>query len=101
MNVIIQSLHFDANEELKGFINEKLNALSLLNDKIESANVVLKLENASNTENRICEIRLAIPGNDLFSKKQCKTFEEASTQVTDALKSQLRTLSSKQNKVVR
>ncbi len=95
MNINIQSLHFTAKPELTDFITEKVNKLSALYDKIESAEVTLKLENSAENGNRICEIRLAVPGNDLFAKKQHETFEEATTEVVDALHTQLQKLKAK------
>jgi len=95
MDITIQSLHFTASEELKDFINEKVKKLTHYFDKIESATVTLKLENSEDTDNRICEIRLAVPGNDLFAKRQAQTFELATSEVVDALEHQLNKLKSK------
>jgi putative sigma-54 modulation protein len=50
----------------------------------------LRLENTNGPENKITEIRLSIPGNDLFAKKQSKTFEEATDQAVEALRRQIR-----------
>ena len=38
----------------------------------------------------MCEIRLAIPGNDLMASAQCKTFEEAVAQCVEALEKQIK-----------
>ena len=38
----------------------------------------------------MCEIRLAIPGNDLLANAQCKTFEEAVAQCVEALEKQIK-----------
>ena len=46
-------------------------------DKIVSLEVFLKVENTSDKENKIVEIKILVPGDDLLVKKQCKTFEEA------------------------
>ncbi len=39
---------------------------------------------------KIAEIKLLVPGNDLFAKRQCKTFEEATDQAVEALRRQLK-----------
>ena len=41
------------------------------------------------TDNKVCEIRLAVPGNDLFAKKHSDSFEDAVTKVIDALREQI------------
>jgi putative sigma-54 modulation protein len=95
MNIHIQSLHFTANQELLDFVTEKVNKLGAHNSQIESFEVTLRLDNASYDENKICEIRVVVPGNDLFAKRQEKSFEEATTEVVNALESQLVKMKSK------
>ena len=90
MEIKIQSLHFKANDLLEEFVQEKVARLSHLNDKIISGDVCLKLDKSQKHDNKVCEIRLAVPGNDLFAKRQCKTFEEATNEVVEALQKQLR-----------
>ena len=90
MELTIQSLHFNANQDLNDFVTEKVNKLSHFYDKIESAKVNLILEKSDTTDNKICEVRLAVPGNDLFAKRQCKTFEEATNEVVEALEQQIK-----------
>ncbi len=89
MNVNISSLHFKADAKLEDFIKEKLAKLSGFFDSVIESDVTLKLEQASNNENKIAEIKIMIPGNDLFAKKQAKTFEEAVDNTVDALRKQL------------
>jgi putative sigma-54 modulation protein len=90
MNVKIHSVKFDADSKLLNFIDEKVNKLEVFYDDILSAEVFLRLEkDTQERENKIVEIKLDIPKNPLFSKKQCKTFEEATDQTVDALRKQL------------
>jgi len=89
MTIKIQSVHFDADQKLLDFIEEKVNKLSLFDDTILGAEVILRLDKNQNTENKVTEIRLLISGYDSFAKKQCKTFEEAIDQTIEALKRQL------------
>ena len=90
MNVNVHSIHFDADNKLVGFIKEKLDKLTLFHDNILSGDVFLRLEHdGSNRENKVVEIRLAIPGNDLFAKRQGKSFEEAAISTVEALRSQV------------
>lgn len=89
MQANIQSLHFKATDELQEFIQNKVDKLSRVNDKLISADVYLKLDNSDTHENKVCEIRISIPGHELFAERQCKTFEEAASLVADALHDQL------------
>lgn len=77
MKIKIQSIHFDADSKLLEFVQEKVGKLTRYYDGIIAGEVFLKLDNSNTTENKVAEIKLEIPGNDLFVKKQCKTFEEA------------------------
>jgi putative sigma-54 modulation protein len=90
VKVEIQSIHFDADKKLLEFIQKKMDKLTQFYDRIEGAEVFLKLQNTSTDENKIAEIRLIIPGNDLFAKKQSKTFEEAVDSTTEALRRQIK-----------
>lgn len=90
MNVKITSVHFKADRKLEAFIQEKVGKLTQYFDGIVSADVILKLDNTETPQNKIAEIKLSIPGNDLYAKKQSKTFEEATDEVVDALKVQLK-----------
>ena len=89
MNIQIQTVHFDADQKLIDFTEKKVEKLVKLYDAIVKAEVILKLDKSSSEENKIAEIKLEIPGNDLFAKRQCKSFEEAVDEVLDALKKQL------------
>lgn len=95
MTTKIQSVHFDADQKLLDFIEEKVNKLNLFDDTILGAEVILRLDKNQNTENKLAEIKLIISGSDLFAKKQCKTFEEAIDQTIEALKRQLSKLKGK------
>jgi putative sigma-54 modulation protein len=89
MKVNIQSVHFDADQKLIDFIEGKISKLIGQYDKIIETDVTLRLDKATNNENKIAEIRLHVPGNDLYAKRQCKSFEEAIDQSIDALKNQI------------
>jgi putative sigma-54 modulation protein len=89
MNTKITSVHFNADAKLLEFINVKVNKLAHLYIEIINAEVFLRLENVQDPDNKIVEIKLFLPGTELFAKKQSKTFEEAADNVMDALKSQI------------
>jgi putative sigma-54 modulation protein len=96
MDIIIQSLGFKASENLEVFIREKLNNIILENDNVIRANVTLYAGSESNPKNNVCEIRLEVPGNDHFVKKNCEVFEKAVTECISALQKILRRNKDKQ-----
>lgn len=89
MKVKIQSIHFDADKKLLEFITDRVSKLNHLYDGLLGGEVFLRLDKSQANENKIAEIRLEVPGNDLFARKQCKTFEEATDNAISALKTQL------------
>ncbi len=89
MKVSINAVKFKADKKLEDFITEKVQRLSGNYNGVIGSEVILKLENTDKVENKVSEIRLIIPGNDLFAKKVSKTFEDATDQALDALKKQL------------
>ena len=88
INIIVRAIHFDADVKLENFINERLQKLAVLSENIIDAEVFLRIEKG--VENKMVEIRLKIPGNDLFAKKSGKSFEEATDAVIEALRRQLK-----------
>ena len=90
MNVKIQSIKFNADTKLIDFINQKVNKLERFFDNIIDADVFLRADKPQEVTNKSVEIRLNVPGTDLFVKKQCSTFEEAVDECVDALKIQIK-----------
>ena len=89
MNIRINAVRFDADIKLEQFVQKKVSKLERYFDDIINAEVFLKLENTSELENKVVEIKLDIPGGDLFARKQSKSFEESTDIVIDALKQQI------------
>lgn len=90
MTVKIQSIHFDADKKLLNFIEDKVGKLNTFSNDIIGSEVYLRLDKSSSQENKIAEIKLMVPGNDLFAKRQCKTFEEATDTAVEAIRRQLK-----------
>lgn len=89
MKVNCNAVNFSVDGKLVDFIQERLNKLEKYYDKVVAADVFLKLDNTSEKENKIADIKLQVPGDDLVVKKQCKTFEEAVDQAAESLERQL------------
>jgi len=88
MNVNVQSIKFDADKKLIDFIEKKVIKLEKFFDGIVGAEVYLRLDNQP-IDNKKVEIRLEIPGNDVFAERTSKSFEESTDLCVDALKTQL------------
>jgi len=90
MNIIIQSVNFRAGFVLENFVREKVNKLFKQSGNIENVNVILRREEKGKLENKSCEIRLALPGNDPVVKKSSVNYEKAILETVDVLQKILR-----------
>ncbi|GAA4096800.1 ribosome hibernation-promoting factor, HPF/YfiA family [Mucilaginibacter panaciglaebae] len=89
MKITVQSIHFTADKGLLEFIQKKADKLETFYDNIINGEVYLKLENVEDEANKITEIKLQLPGNQIFAKEQCKTFEEATDLAIESLRKQI------------
>jgi putative sigma-54 modulation protein len=89
MKLQMHSIRFNADEKLLSFIQKKTDKLDKFFDRIIDAEVFMRLDKDNNMENKIIEIKLNIPGNQLFAKERSKSFEEASDLAVEALKKQI------------
>ena len=89
MDIQVHSIHFTADKKLIGFVSEKVNKLEVFFDNIIAGEVYLKLDKSNQKDNKIAEVKLLIPGKELFAKKQCKSFEEAADLAVEALRKQV------------
>jgi putative sigma-54 modulation protein len=95
MDIIIQSLGFTAGDGLENFIREKLDKLDKEANVIR-ANVTLFIGSDANPEKYYCEIRLEVPGNDPFVKRNSDSFEKAIVDAADTIQKNLRKAREKQ-----
>ncbi len=89
MEFQVHSIHFDADVKLINHINERMKKLDVFFDQITDGEVFLRLDKSDSNDNKVTEIKLNVPGKELFAKKQCKTFEEATDTAIEALRIQL------------
>ena len=89
MNVKIIAVRFDASEKLQKFVESKVSKLSHFYDNIMGADVYLRVEVPQQSENKLVEIKLDVPGVEFFAKKQADSFEEATDLAVEALKNQI------------
>ena len=88
MKIKVQSIHFDADQKLVTYVQKKMDKLETFFDRLVDGEVFLRLNNEG-IENKTVEIKLNVPGSQLFAKEQARTFEAATEQATEALKNQL------------
>ena len=88
MDIQIHAIHFDADKDLLNFIKSKLNKLITFNDSIISADVFLRIEKNNGMENKLVDIKIHVPGKELFAKRHSSSFEAAVDEVTEALRRQ-------------
>ncbi|MGZ3759108.1 MAG: ribosome hibernation-promoting factor, HPF/YfiA family [Mucilaginibacter sp.] len=89
MKITVQSIHFNADKGLLEFIQKKVDKLETFYDNIISGEVYLRLENVEDEANKITEIKLMLPGNQIFAKEQCKSFEAATDLAVESLRKQI------------
>lgn len=95
MEIRIQSIHFDATEQLQAFIDKKVGKLSKGLEKA-NAEVVLKVVKPETAMNKEVQVRLDVPGAKLHAEKVCDSFEEGVDQCVEALQRQIEKYKEKQ-----
>ncbi len=90
MKTIVQSVNFNADQSLVEFAEQKVQKLEKFYDKIISVEIFLKVQHTSEKENKIVEIKVSVPKDELMDKKEAKTFEEGISLAVDSLKRRLR-----------
>ena len=86
----MHSIHFNADGKLIDFIQKKADKLDTFYDRIIDGEVFLRLDKDDSMENKIVEIKLNIPGQQLFAKEKSKAFEAAADEAVEALRRQLK-----------
>ncbi|MCC6385179.1 MAG: ribosome-associated translation inhibitor RaiA [Bacteroidia bacterium] len=89
MEITIQAIRFKVDNRLADYIKLKAEKLTNYFNGVKSCDVFLRVDSAGKPENKIVEIKLLVPGKELFAKEQCSTFEEATDLVMAALQKQV------------
>ena len=92
----MHSIHFDADHKLIDFVQKKTDKLQKLYDRIIDGEVYLRLEKKEARDNKVVEIKLNIPGTQLFARDQSDSFEAATDEAVEALRRQLKKFKEKQ-----
>jgi putative sigma-54 modulation protein len=94
MKLQVHSIHFDADRKLVDFIQRKLDKLETFYDRLMDGEVFLRLNNEG-VENKTVEIKLNVPGSQLFAIEKAKSFEAAADLAALALRMQLKKFKTK------
>ncbi len=89
MNVNIQSVKFDAGQQLLEFVEKKMSKLDRFAERATGVDVTLKLDKDSEHGNKVVMVSLHVPGGDIVTEQRAKTFEEGVDLALDVLKRQV------------
>jgi putative sigma-54 modulation protein len=89
MKLQMHSIHFNADKKLIDFIQRKADKLDTFYGRIIDGEVTMRLNKDETQENKLVELKLRIPGQQLFTREQAKTFEAATDMAVDAMRRQL------------
>jgi putative sigma-54 modulation protein len=89
MEIRIQSIHFDATDQLRDFIQKKSAKLEKFYDEIIKVEVSLKVVKPETTANKEAGVKVIVPNGELYSNKICDSFEQAVGECLEALEKQL------------
>ena len=88
MKVMTETIHFTADQKLLMFIEQKLQKLERLYERIIDLRVVLKLENHQSIKDKIVEILIHVPGGNIFTRESSRSFETAVELAISSLRKQ-------------
>lgn len=77
MMIQLQAVNFSLKTNVSTFIKKRLQKLEHYHDHLINVDVYLKVENTSEKENKVVELRVHVPGEEFLVKKICRSFEES------------------------
>ncbi|MDR1744035.1 MAG: ribosome-associated translation inhibitor RaiA [Dysgonamonadaceae bacterium] len=89
MELRIQSINFDATEQLKSFTEKKVKKLEKFHDGIIQAEVNLKVVKPETAKNKEAAIKIRLKHGEAFANKVADSFEEAIDLCVEALEKQI------------
>ena len=85
----IQTVGFNAKEELMDTVKERVTKLEKFYNPIIGAEVYLKLLYDDQRENKKVELKLNIPGEDVYADHQSESFEASLQEAVEKVRKQL------------
>jgi putative sigma-54 modulation protein len=89
MKINIRGIALTLRKDVSDFIQSKVEKLTRFYREIIAIEVSLKIDKSDTRANKLCSIRLIIPGYDMLSGARGKTFEAATAQAVEALERQI------------
>ena len=96
MEIRIQSIHFDATEQLQAFIQKKVAKLEKYCEDITKVEVSLKVVKPETADNKEAGVKVLVPNGEFYANKICDSFEQAVDESIEALGKQLAKYKEKQ-----
>lgn len=90
MKTDIQTVGFEANQDLIDFVNDRIKHLGKYEDQITGVDVYLKSVNNDHDETKVAEMKLFLPGPTLYADSQSESFRESIMETVDKLKRQMK-----------
>lgn len=91
MTLNIQTVRFEADEKLTDHVSRKIEKLPMFHDRIIKVDVYLKLDNVVHQiKDKVAEIRVMIPKNEIFVKSSSKSFEESFDNAFESICNQIK-----------
>ncbi len=99
MNINFQSVNYTADVKLIEFAEKRIQKISQFYVNIVDVYVYTKVENTSDRINKVVELKIGIPGDDVVVKKKAKSFEEAINSAADSAERVLKRRKEKQRQL--
>jgi ribosomal subunit interface protein len=90
MDIIIQAKEFKIGNSLHAFITDKVGKLYSKCKNIIRTEVILRQGGYGEIENKLCEIRLLVPGNDHIVKVNSTVYQKSILKAVNVLEKILR-----------
>lgn len=97
MDAQFQFVQLDHSDAVENFTREKLNNLEKKYDYIVRAQVIFKKEEGQDPRGYICNIKLSVPGPQIFAESNEESFEAAAAETVRDLERQLSKQKGKMN----
>ena len=97
----VRAVQFKASDRLIDFTHKRLERINQVYQRAIHAKVFFRLDNNHLAENKIAEVTLHIPGEDLVVRKEARTFEKALSMAVNRLRRIAREAKAKAKKLQR